>query len=491
MKCLCLLQIFLQIALHGTTQAADMKLSLEVRPIGALSGESITMNCLLPAGKWKGYKVFLWYRNEKLIARNNQAQYIIRRAKRSDAASYRCELQINYRKWISLDVNVSVTVPVAGAVLASNSNNTGISAGDLLVLHCQVKAGTEPRFHWYLNNQQLQNTSESYQINTDGSVLIIESFQRGHGGRYHCVATNQGANDLEFNTTSNFIDVKMQASDTKISLEVSPKVPLPGENITMNCLLQAGKWTGPKVCLWYRNDKLIARNNQSQYTIRRAKISDGASYRCELQIHYRKWTSPEVNFTVTVQSYTTTITALFLSPFLIAFLIVLILHKRRNKTKDNFSSFSLPPGESTRNENQPSSEGSSPNNCMPAFVASATNIADDNTAADLTYSMITATKSSVADNGAGVSGAKRHTKSGSSGHSVAYSVVNREEMEASLEGNQLEEANGRDANVYENLPRKQERIRKKKPRNNKKGETSMMLCSRKYTDPGDISLKTD
>ncbi|XP_067878043.1 Fc receptor-like protein 1 isoform X2 [Heterodontus francisci] len=323
--------------------ASNMTLSLEVRQKASLSGERIAMHCLVPAGTFTGPKVFLWYRNEELIARNDQSQYTIRRAKRSDEASYRCELQINYRKWTSPEVNVTVTVPVAGAVLTSNSNNSEISAGGLLVLHCQVKAGTQPHFHWYLNNQQLQNTNESYQINTDGSVLIIESFQRSHGGRYHCVATNQGTTDLEFNTTSNFIDVTLQ---------------------------------------------------------------------------------------VQVQSSTTSITAWVLPPFLVASLIVLILCKRRNKRKDNSSSFSQPQGKSIGNETQPLSEESSPINFMHTVAGSATNT----------------------DNAAGVSGGKRRNKSGSSDNSVAYSIYDDAMTEAGLEGRKLEEGDSSDVDIYANLP---------------------------------------
>uniref|UniRef100_UPI00398EC4FC uncharacterized protein isoform X2 n=1 Tax=Pristiophorus japonicus TaxID=55135 RepID=UPI00398EC4FC len=89
------------------TIASDLSLTLEVKPRAALSGESITLECLVPDQKGTGS--FLWYRNEKFIQQTYRAQYIITKVEITDEASYRCELRRSYRKWVSPEVNITVT----------------------------------------------------------------------------------------------------------------------------------------------------------------------------------------------------------------------------------------------------------------------------------------------------------------------------------------------------------------------------------------------
>ncbi|XP_067833446.1 Fc receptor-like protein 2 isoform X2 [Heptranchias perlo] len=135
--------------------------------------------------------------------------YQIAKVNKSTKGNYSCAVSNEGAEFglHSEFVAVAVIVPVAGAFLTSNTNKTEISAGFRLVLRCLVTEGTEPRFHWYLNDRQLENISESYHLNADGSELIINSFEISHGGRYHCVATNRGKEVGIFNTTSNHIDV--------------------------------------------------------------------------------------------------------------------------------------------------------------------------------------------------------------------------------------------------------------------------------------------
>ncbi|XP_067878041.1 Fc receptor-like protein 5 isoform X2 [Heterodontus francisci] len=193
MKCICLLQIFLQITLHGTTQAQDLEL------------------------------------------------------------------------------------------LVINPSNGVFKEGEKLKLQCRYSAGLAC-IYWF---------KDAIRISVCSNYIYEVLMDSNSGGSYQC--------GVVFSRwqKSKPVDVVTIASDMKLSLVVTPKATMLGENITMNCLVPAVKWTGPKLFLWYRNEELVARNNQPQYTIRRAKRSDGASYRCELQIKYRKWISPEVDVTVT------------------------------------------------------------------------------------------------------------------------------------------------------------------------------------------------
>ncbi|XP_067878188.1 Fc receptor-like protein 5 isoform X3 [Heterodontus francisci] len=187
-------------------------------------GQQLKLVCLVeildPTASLK-YEFFKNGQTLNLSADHNH--FIMEATRLDDSGIYLCEITTfnNEVKKLSNQVPVLVRPPVAGALLTCNTNKTVISPRDRLVFHCQFKAGTAVHFDWYLNNQPLESTSDSYQINWDRSELIINSFQRGHGGRYHCVAINSGINERRFNATSNYIDITAAVQSPRTAITAS------------------------------------------------------------------------------------------------------------------------------------------------------------------------------------------------------------------------------------------------------------------------------
>ncbi|XP_067878416.1 Fc receptor-like protein 5 [Heterodontus francisci] len=196
-----------------------------------LEGDTARLICSVSAGSPPITYIFYKFSNKTLYQEKSnltRVTYGIGEMTKNKEGNYGCvvENEATEAPLQSEVVAVAVIVPVADAFIISNTNEIEVSAGDHLILQCLVKAGTAPYFRWYLNSQELQNTSESFQLNADGSELIINSFQRGQRGRYHCVATNRLTDEVVFNTTSNSID--FTAPDESYTTTITVLVlPLP------------------------------------------------------------------------------------------------------------------------------------------------------------------------------------------------------------------------------------------------------------------------
>ncbi|XP_078069756.1 Fc receptor-like protein 3 [Mustelus asterias] len=181
-----------------------------------IEGDVASFTCSVSKGSTPITYAFYKNRNKELYWETTNLTMVthgIIEVNKSSEGNYSCcvanewtndSLQSNF-EWIA------VIVPVSGAFLISNMNTSEISTGTRLVLQCLVRTGTAPQFHWYLNSQKVENFSDSYHLNIDGSKFIINSFKKGQGGRYHCVATNNGIDGAVFNISSNYIDVTFRA----------------------------------------------------------------------------------------------------------------------------------------------------------------------------------------------------------------------------------------------------------------------------------------
>ncbi|XP_067878187.1 Fc receptor-like protein 2 isoform X2 [Heterodontus francisci] len=208
-------------------QIAVSKPELVIRPGNKLmEGNKASLICAVSTGSTPITYVFYNVSNKELYREESnltRITYEIGKINRSSEGNYSCSAanEATEPPRHSEFVAVSMIAPVAGALLTCNTNKTVISPRDRLVFHCQFKAGTAVHFDWYLNNQPLESTSDSYQINWDRSELIINSFQRGHGGRYHCVAINSGINERRFNATSNYIDITAAVQSPRTAITAS------------------------------------------------------------------------------------------------------------------------------------------------------------------------------------------------------------------------------------------------------------------------------
>ncbi|XP_072349603.1 Fc receptor-like protein 3 isoform X3 [Scyliorhinus torazame] len=223
-------------------------ISVEIHPIpvstpqltlhpgnGIIEGEAAWLTCSVPSGtppiKYSFHKepnVEIYQHMSNLTS----IVYEIGKVSRDDEGSYYCMAgnQATDPLLKSEQIVLPVIVPVAGASLVSKDNLTVIAAGHRLVLQCQLKEGTAPRFLWYRDNLMLTNNSESYHFNAEGNELVVDSFEAHHGGRYHCVSINRGIDEIMFNTTSKYFEaaLSVRSYSTEVAASVLPLLIIAG-----------------------------------------------------------------------------------------------------------------------------------------------------------------------------------------------------------------------------------------------------------------------
>ncbi|XP_078069581.1 Fc receptor-like protein 3 [Mustelus asterias] len=373
------------------------KPDLEIQPRSEIIvGERLSLICSVSTGSTPINYVF--YGNLiKVIywetSNNTKIIYEIVDVGKSAEGNYSCSVS-NQASEISLNsesIPLAVIVPVAGALLTSNSNKTEISIGDPLVLHCQLKEGTFPHFRWYLNHQQLKNVSDYYNFSTDGTQLNIHSFQIRDKGRYHCAVINRGPDEESFNTTSNYVDITApaQSHTAAISASVSTII-LISAVIAWLCSKQRKRKQGQssdKCPFVFYLDSPSSISQQQGDTSR-----NGPQNTSEV--------SPEINFEYAVVGRCQNIDS--------------SNGQSNNRTVDNISC----------------AEG------------------DSESDAALVYSVVTITKSKGSGNSGDNSTGKQGDKETETDYCITYATLNHRTNEASLEGDQTEEGG-----FYENLPR--------------------------------------
>ncbi|XP_041038597.1 Down syndrome cell adhesion molecule-like protein 1 homolog, partial [Carcharodon carcharias] len=177
-----------------------------------IEGEKTSLICSVSTGSAPITYVFIHNLNKEIyweISNDSRITYKMTDVRKNSEGNYSCKVS-NKAPGLALQsksIEVAVIVPVDGASITSEANNTEVPIGGRLVLHCLLKAGTSPQFLWYLNRQRLENSSEYYDLRADVSELNIHSFQKRHEGWYHCEANNAGPNGVRFNTTSNEIHI--------------------------------------------------------------------------------------------------------------------------------------------------------------------------------------------------------------------------------------------------------------------------------------------
>ncbi|XP_038642884.1 Fc receptor-like protein 3 isoform X2 [Scyliorhinus canicula] len=202
---------------------------------GIIEGETAWLSCSVPSGtppiKYHFHKepsVEIYQHISNLTSITYEIGNVII----YDEGSYYCMAgnQATDPPLQSDHIVLSVIVPVVGASLVSKDNLTVIAAGDCLVLQCQLKKGTAPRFLWYRDNLPLTNNSESYHFNDEGNEFVVHSFEAHHGGRYQCVAINRGIDEMMFNTTSNYFEVALsvRSYSTEVAASVFPLLLITG-----------------------------------------------------------------------------------------------------------------------------------------------------------------------------------------------------------------------------------------------------------------------
>ncbi|XP_038642894.1 platelet endothelial cell adhesion molecule-like isoform X6 [Scyliorhinus canicula] len=196
-------------------------------------GQQLKVTCEVKRNPSRSSLRYVFFRKgQALNSPSIGKSYIVAHAQLEDSGTYLCEVMKTESSVTkrSDGISVKIHLPVVGASLVSKDNLTVIAAGDCLVLQCQLKKGTAPRFLWYRDNLPLTNNSESYHFNDEGNEFVVHSFEAHHGGRYQCVAINRGIDEMMFNTTSNYFEVALsvRSYSTEVAASVFPLLLITG-----------------------------------------------------------------------------------------------------------------------------------------------------------------------------------------------------------------------------------------------------------------------
>ncbi|XP_078390493.1 Fc receptor-like protein 2 [Cetorhinus maximus] len=161
------------------TIAPDMKVSLEIKPRAALTGEGINMVCSSHDLEKEG--TVFWHRNGEVIRWSHRLYQYIYNARTADEASYRCGFRVGYRMWLSPTVNVTVTERFAEPRLSTESQ---IFEGEPLRLECFAETkrpGISLQYSFYRDGERLPD-------NPYGGNEFSRVASLGDSGGYLCEA---------------------------------------------------------------------------------------------------------------------------------------------------------------------------------------------------------------------------------------------------------------------------------------------------------------
>ncbi|KAK3567601.1 hypothetical protein QTP86_020294, partial [Hemibagrus guttatus] len=151
---------------------------------------------------------------------------------------------------------------------------SSVYTGDTVTLSCELQQGTGWEFHWYKNNQRLQNL-KSEQANT-----LKMTVDNAGETEYQCQACRRNYyNNCYYTEYSDPVKITMRA-EPKATVRVNPQSSVyTGDTVTLSCELQ--QETGWEFH-WYKNNQLL-QNLKSEQADTLNVTDDNAGeteYRC-------------------------------------------------------------------------------------------------------------------------------------------------------------------------------------------------------------------
>ncbi|GCC18577.1 hypothetical protein chiPu_0020836, partial [Chiloscyllium punctatum] len=156
-----------------------------------------------------------------------------------------------------------------------------IKEGEWFTLKCLYKSKFV-KANWYKN---------SYYEDKVSGIAVSET-----GGFYQC----QRDDWWRYHTRSERLEVVTIASDETLTVQFRSRTLLLGETSVLKCSRYPWASERDPTFFWYRNNSLIEGKHEPEYTIAKARFSDGANYRCERKVGFRKWISRDVSIIVRV-----------------------------------------------------------------------------------------------------------------------------------------------------------------------------------------------
>ncbi|KAG5853511.1 hypothetical protein ANANG_G00026730 [Anguilla anguilla] len=175
----------------------------------------------------------------------------------------RCEAA-NGDRPVTSDTLTLEVVPVNGTVKLTSNRVGSFSGVAGLALHCEVKRGTFPRYHWFLNDSGLDVRGDFYSIQGDGQTLLLKSVTASSSGFYHCVATDSFDEMNSINSEKLFIDKNGGLVLGKPILH-APDVSLAGDIETISCFVPDAPKTEAILYELYQENKAKAFGDYTAY----------------------------------------------------------------------------------------------------------------------------------------------------------------------------------------------------------------------------------
>ncbi|XP_043539740.1 platelet endothelial cell adhesion molecule-like isoform X2 [Chiloscyllium plagiosum] len=167
-------------------------------------------------------------------------------------------------------------------VVITHPRDGVIKEGEWFTLKCRYNNRFITAF-WYKNN-----------IYEDYTYHLRRKADSKTGGSYQC------RRNSDRSSSSRVEPLKMVtiASDMTLTVQVHSTTLLLGETSVLKCSSYSWRSDRDYSFLWYRNNFLIEGEHESEYTIAMARFSDGATYRCEQKLGFRKWISLDVSIII-------------------------------------------------------------------------------------------------------------------------------------------------------------------------------------------------
>ncbi|GCC37566.1 hypothetical protein chiPu_0016070 [Chiloscyllium punctatum] len=166
-------------------------------------------------------------------------------------------------------------------VVISQPRDGVIKEGEWFTLMCRYNNGFVTAC-WYKNN-----------IYEDIAYQLRRKADSKTGGSYQC-------QNWSSSSRGETLKVVTIASDMTLTVQVHSTTLLLGETSVLKCSSYSWGFGRDYSFLWYRNNFLIEEEHEPEYTIAMARFSDGATYRCEQKLGFRKWISQNVSLIVKV-----------------------------------------------------------------------------------------------------------------------------------------------------------------------------------------------
>ncbi|XP_072449303.1 neural cell adhesion molecule 1a isoform X8 [Chiloscyllium punctatum] len=228
-----------------------------------------------PTITWKhrGRDVLMKKDDRFTMLPNNYLQ--IRRIKKTDEGTYRCEGIIAARGEIKFkDIRVIVNVPPSIHPRDMVVNATAHS-GQSVTLTCDSDGFPQPEVTWMRDDVVIEADGNKYIMNEDGSELTINKISKRDDGDYICIAQNK-AGDAELEITLRvFVKPEITYVENKTAVELE-------EQITLTC---EAKGDPTPTIVWMKGTHTYKDGEQASWTrpVTR-KTMDG---RIEVQSHAR------------------------------------------------------------------------------------------------------------------------------------------------------------------------------------------------------------